>query len=436
MITKAAIFFENYSLEGMDLSNIAYENPGISATMYMFFVVGQSLAVKNNSIDMTIYTTNKMKFADGVRAELASSMIEAYHKCCMQNIDYLIIKHSKKFLNDIKQLNSDGHTKFIIWCENFADFKDLNFYAKCALIARLICVGREQADIYRDHRAFQKTDWIYNCIDNRLLNIPQDDIVPTSRRKHIVTYIGAIIPGKGFHVLAKAWPEVVKAVPDAQLYVIGSGKLYGGHVELGRWELAEKNYEDSFMKYLTKDEKLLPGVHLMGIMGAEKFDILSKTKVGVPNPSGLTETFCNSAVEMQFMGAIIASRRCTGYMDTVKNGQLIDNPRDLAAAIVNGLNSLEDTYPQTRLAIEQNFSQSVVISQWEKLLIETLPQGKRLNPLLPLINPNFEMKQWKESLRKLKERHPWLYTILPSLGFFTEFWKALKWAIWKRTILK
>ena len=71
MMTKAAIYVENYSMEGMDLSNIAYENPGISATMYMFFVVGQSLAVKNNSIDMTIYTTNKMKFADGVRAEQA-----------------------------------------------------------------------------------------------------------------------------------------------------------------------------------------------------------------------------------------------------------------------------------------------------------------------------------------------------------------------------
>ena len=252
----------------------------------------------------------------------------------------------------------------------------------------------------------------------------------------MVTYIGAVIPGKGFHLLARAWKKVLHAEPLAQLYVVGNGKLYGDNFELGPWQLAEKKYEASFMPYLTDDQgQLLPSVHLMGILGREKYDILAKTKVGVPNPSGLTETFCNSGVEMQLMGAVIASRRCTGYLDTVKNGRLTGNPNLLADAIVACLHDTNDNYAETRRAIEHNFTQDVAVNQWEKLLNEALPQGKRLCPLQPLVNAGYELKWLKEHFRILKEQHPWLYTVLPSLGFFTEAWKALRWAVWKRTQL-
>jgi hypothetical protein len=172
----------------------------------------------------------------------------------------------------------------------------------------------------------------------------------------------------------------------------------------------------------------------MGILGREKYEILARTKVGVPNPSGLTETFCNSGVEMQLMGAVIASRRCTGYMDTVKNGRLIDNPKHLAASIVECLNDTNDVYAETRKAIEQNFTQEVVVAQWEKLLGESLPQGKYLHPILPLVNAGYELKWLKERMRQMKERAPWLYAVIPSVGLFTEGWKTLKWAVWKRML--
>lgn len=41
-----------------------------------------------------------------------------------------------------------------------------------------------------------------------------------------VVYSGALIKQKGFHILAKAWKNILKAVPDAELYVLGGG-LYG-----------------------------------------------------------------------------------------------------------------------------------------------------------------------------------------------------------------
>ena len=174
----------------------------------------------------------------------------------------------------------------------------------------------------------------------------------------------------------------------------------------------------------------------MGILGEEKFDILAKTKVGVPNPSGLTETFCNSAVEMQLMGAVIASKRCIGYMDTVQCGCLVDSPSQLADCIVAELQASSDDYAHTRQTIIDNFSQDVVIRQWEELFCEALPQGRRLHDLLPLVNGDFELKRWKERMRHLKERYPALYAFMPSLAFLTEGWKALKWACYKRVMLR
>ncbi len=432
---KVALFFENKFHEGRNLTNIEKANPCMAGTPYMFFLIGQLLAKRDNGIDVTMMLTHSMNFSNGVRIELVRNLAEAYEHCCRENTDYLIIKHADSNYNIIRKLGSKGKTRLIIWCHNFVNFKGLSFYANNPLVGRLITVSREQADCYRDHLAFQKTDYIYNCVENQLFDVSADSIIPSGQRQHIVTYIGAVIPGKGFHILAKAWPAVLKEVPDAQLYVIGNGQLYGDKFEMGTWNLAEKKYEASFMKYLTRNDHLIPSVHLLGVLGSKKYDILAQTKVGVPNPSGLTETFCISAVEMQMMGAVIVSKRCPAYLDTVRNGHLTSNPKHLSKYIISALRSTKDSYASTRRSIKENFSQEKVILQWEELLTHALPRNERLHPSLPLTHPDFELKRWKEAMRQIKTRHPWLYQILPSISLFVESWKKIQWAIWKRAIL-
>lgn len=427
---KIAVFFANKSHEGRDISKIEDGNPGMGATDYLFFLMGHMLSLRDNGISVTMMLTHPMTCAPGVRQELVSSMTDAFNQCRAEAIDYMVIKHANFYVEEIKRMPITDGTRLIVWCENFASPSEWTFYASCPLVAKLITVSREQADAYRDHKAFLKTDWIHNCVI-----VPKEylkDVPPPTSRKPVVTYIGAIIQGKGFHLLARAWPKVLQAVPNAELYVIGSGALYGGKIEFGKWNLAEKSYEDSFMGYLTDGDKLLPGVHLMGIMGNEKFDVLRQTKVGVPNPSGLTETFCNSGVEMQLMGAVIASRKCIAYMDTVINGTLVDDPNQLADAIVKELRSTDDAYDKTRQYIEEHFSSEVFATQWERLFNEVIPRGIKLHDDLPLVNPDFEGKKWKERMRKLKMRHTWLYSVLPSVGTGVEYWKILSWAVWKR----
>jgi glycosyltransferase involved in cell wall biosynthesis len=416
---KIALYLENNGICDVDIRNITFSNPGIGGSAYLFYLLTYLLSSRNNGLDVTLFTTKKGIFPNEIKSCIAIDFFDAWNQCDNVEIKYLIVKPSIYFSKNKKIFSSFHHTKIVIWCHNFVGYSELSFYSKCNNIARLITVGKEQMDKYRDHQAFYKTDYIYNCV-------ACDDIsnkikVPFSNRKPNVTYMGAIIRSKGFHLLAKAWPKVIKAVPNANLYVIGNGRLYGGNTKLGSWGLAEVAYENRIMKYLTIDGKLLPSVHLLGVMGKDKYNILAETKVGIPNPSGQTETFCLSAVDMQICGAHIVSKKCAGYLDTVRNGVLIKKDRELAKYIIQELQSETDNYEKTKLYIEKYFSQDSIASQWEKLLLYCIPNSEKLHDETILVNSDFELKKYKEKLRKLKVMYPFVRYVIPPLDIFLEF---------------
>ena len=63
--------------------------------------------------------------------------------------------------------------------------------------------------------------------------------------------------------------------------------MYNKNTKLGKWGIAEENYEKVFMPYLLdKNGKILSSVTFYGKTVNEKYEILGKTKVGVPNPGG------------------------------------------------------------------------------------------------------------------------------------------------------
>jgi len=430
-MTKLGIFFCNKGIDHVDCRHISTGNPGLGGTPFMFYVISYLLSARDNGIDVLLLTTHKGIFPDNIKTGIAANLHEAYQICEEQDFDYLLVKHYDYYAAaDRFVFTKAGKTKLLVWCHNFASYKALHLYAKSPNVCKIVAVGREQMDLYRDHRAFLKSEYIYNCIDVPLLSEKTFCLQPFGERKNIVTYMGAVIRGKGFHILAKAWKEVVRQVPDAELYVIGSGNLYGDG-KLGKWNLAEEKYENSFMKYLTKDGKVLPSVHLMGVLGQEKFDILRRTKVGVPNPSGLTETFCICGVEMQMAGARITSIRCAGYLDTVVNGTLYRKRSQLAENIVTELKRKDSDYAGTVQFINDNFSQSVVASEWERLLKECIPQGTHLHEVLPLTYHRFKLKWLKEYFRKLKSVVPFLYTVLPALGPFLDLWDKVDYKLFK-----
>src|SRR5699024_7181730 len=120
-------------------------------------------------------------------------------------------------------------------------------------------------------------------------------------------------PAKSFHVLAEAWPLVVKEIPEARLWVIGSSGVYGLNSGLGDRGLAEKCYEERFISSLST---VLDSVTFYGNVGKDKCSILKQVKVGVINPSGVG-TFGISAVDFSSMEIPVISRNRYGVKDVV-----------------------------------------------------------------------------------------------------------------------
>ncbi|MCF0178276.1 MAG: glycosyltransferase family 4 protein, partial [Bacteroidales bacterium] len=343
-------------------------NPGIGGTEYLIIAVATLLSNRNNDIDVTLYTQAEAILPDGLRHIAVGDISAAQEKAIREGIDALIFKHNADFIVEGK-LGNTPKLNLIPWCHVFLSYWEMDYYATNPSIKRIIFVGREMMDLYRDHRAFDKCAYIFNCL-NVDISV-QGEEIPFGARDNVVTYMGALVPFKGFHLLAKAWPDVVKEIPDAQLYVIGSGKLYNKSAVLGKWGIADESYEAEFMPYLTDGDNILPNVHFMGTLGAEKYDILKKTKVGVPNPSGITETFCLTAVEMQMMGAKIATIVAPGYLDTVKNGILHSRSQSLSEIIVRLLrtNSNEE-FASTIRYFQDNFSFTKVAEMWESIMLD------------------------------------------------------------------
>lgn len=406
-----AFYIANKNIVSVDCRNLLVANPGIGGSEYLILLAAILLSENDNGIKVTLYVQEDFLYKLNVHTEVAENLSHAVILASNSDIDYLSFMYHPLYKESDKQvyfLCKNG-LKLLPYCHNFVRFKDLDFFADNDNVQQIITVGREQKDIYRDHRAFNKTSYIYNCVNIDCVSKYDVKSHPFRERGNIVTYIGSLSPMKSFHCLAKAWPKVVKEIPDAQLFVIGSGTLYSRNEKLGKWGLAESHYEEYFMKYLSQDGEVLPNVHFMGVLGDEKNEILLKTKVGVPNPLGSGETFCLSAVEMQLMGAKVVACKACGYMDTFKNGIFANSKQNLAKTIIHALKTSESQYDNVLSYIQKNFSQQHFLADWESLIKKGYIEQDN-----SLVHANYRMKYIKESLRKLKNKYSLLNSI-PSI---------------------
>lgn len=405
---KIAFFLDNRSISSVDCSCILEGNPGIGGTECMIVTISSLLAMRTNGIEMMLLTMTDGIFPKYLNHTVVNDFREAIEYAEKNEYEYLVFKHDVEHIYD-KSLEFDlKNLKLIVWCHVFVCYWELDYYANNSAINHIVYVSREMADLYRDHKSYKKSSYIYNCVNTD--GIRKTVLAhPICQRKNIVTYIGNIVPFKGFHLLAEAWPSVIKAIPDAELYVIGNGRLYDDKKQLGKYGIAEESYENFFIKYLCKDGQLLPNVHFLGMLGKEKKDVLLQTKVGVPNPSGITETFGISAVEMQMFGAKVTTIKCPGYIETVINGALYNNRKDLAECIIMLLKSNNTShYDKAMDFFETTFSFEAVLKRWELILLSgKMPKDKRL------YNPWYRCKFLKEWMRQVKEFCPIAYKLPP-----------------------
>ena len=389
-MTRVAFYFDNQHLPELNYDTILDGNPGIGGTEYMIMVISRLLQLRDNDITPFIYATGRRNqiYNDATVTEV-NNITEAIKLSEKEGCEYLIFKHERKLIKD-KSLHINSSVKLIPWCHVFLYEYELDNYNTNPCIYKVVYVGKEQMDLYRDHALYKKSTYIFNCINTKKTAQQEKTI-----KQNIITYMGAIMPYKGLHWLTDIWPQINTYFPDAELYIIGSGKLYGtNHSDLGPYKIAQSDYESYILKNLTQNGEILKNIHFCGILGQDKEDIIKKSKVCIANPTGNTETFCITAVEMQQMGGFVVTGVSPGAIDTIYNGILVRDKRELKKAIIKVLQDRVNWKNPTEY-INNHFSQDVVIRQWEALLHGDKTYGVTLS------NPFYRFKWLKEIIRIL-----------------------------------
>ncbi|MGL5873061.1 MAG: glycosyltransferase family 4 protein [Xenococcaceae cyanobacterium] len=414
---KVGFYINNEPHPNADLRFPEKGNPGIGGTDFAAVTVAYYLnKYYPDTVEPLLLANSTELFPPSLNVCQVDNTIDAAVKSEQEKCDIFVFKSS--YLNhELWEKLCKLNIKVIARSDNFPDVNILNFMTNCPQIKCHVCVGQEELDLYRDHKIFEKSTRIFH-----LLNVenyaPKNDI---SKKGNTVVFLGNLIFYKGFHHLARVWPYILRKKPDAKLIVIGSGKLYDRNNKLGKWGVAEEEYEANYIRPFLSDENgnTIKSVHFAGLLGSEKIEILQNADVGVVNPSGCSETFCISGVEIQACGTPVVSGAKWGLLDTViheKTGLLGNNDRDLARNILYLLNnpSIAKQFGENGINfVKDNFSPQLITKQWLDLFIDI---GNDRPPQQQPIKSNYlyEAKFLKEGMRILKKSMPPLQNV-PAL---------------------
>ncbi len=315
-----AFYLDNNAISNIDLRYPEKGNPGCGGTEFLFVALPYYLDKYQKEICTPIILANNIgHLPKHIHSVQVSDKFDAVKQAKKLECDFFIYRPRRNveldFLCLVKKLN----VPVIAWSHVTPMESHLRYMTNVNQVKAIVCVEHEQYDRVQDSPAHEKLTYIVNGFD---LAGYQLDKKP-DKEPGLVVYLGALVPQKGFHLLAKAWPKVLQKCSNAKLKVIGSGALYNEHAKLGPWGVAEEKYEiNQIIPYLSDEQgRMHPSVQFMGRLGVEKKDLLYKAMVGVPNPSGHTENCPGSALEFQACETAVVSGSYYGLLDTVVHGE-------------------------------------------------------------------------------------------------------------------
>lgn len=137
----------------------------------------------------------------------------------------------------------------------------------------------------------------------------------TCKKPLTLTYLGALTPQKAFHILAENWLNIKKKFPSVTLNVIGSARIHDHNKNISNIIPTTYDYEEYILRHIPREDIESNRVKFHGLMGAEKEEILLNTKIGIVNPSAITEAFPASPLEFMKYGIPVISKCDFGLRD-------------------------------------------------------------------------------------------------------------------------
>ena len=410
---KIGFLFEDNGIVNKNLMDSPKGNPGIGGTSYMYVILAHYINKMYSDIDITFFREGNNPLESFIKCVNVGNIYNFDSVDEVKTMDIFIVNAKNINSKLIKKINKIG-VKTIVWAHNYISAEQANLIADCSNIVRVVFVGHQEYDKYIDHRIIKKSTYIYN-----MFNADLPEFYRNKEYKPYVTYVGSLTRAKGFHILAKYWKDVIKEVPKAELHIIGGGNLYLANAKLGKYNIADEEYENEFMPYLIDDSdsgKIMKSVVFHGVMGQEKSEIYHNTAVGIINPSAETETFGISAVEMSACGIPVVTRRMYGLIDTVrdkKTGLLFDKYSDFPKLIVKLLKNttLNEQYGKNGIHFVKKFSPENITKQWYDLFTEIL-NGKKAKVIFPKDNYFVDNKWLRVINYSIKNVLPFLPSII------------------------
>lgn len=422
---KVGFYIDSQPYADVDLRFPELGNPGVGGTQFSEIFTAYYLnKFYSPKLEIVLFVNTPALLPSTLKTICVVDVIDAATQSVRQGCD-LFVFWSSLITAELWHQLCNLNIKVIARSDNFISVEELNWLASCPQIRCNVCVGQEQLDVYRDHRIFKKSIRIYNSIATEKY---KPKTIP-DKQGNTVVYIGSIVYPKGFHVLARVWPHILQQRPDAKLVVIGSGKLYERSQKLGKWGVAEESYEAKYIRpFLSdRDGNIIKSVYFAGLLGSEKDKILRNADVGVVNPTGQTETFCISAVEIQACGTPVVSAATGGLLDTIVHnhtGLLGSSDRELISNILYLLNNPDICRQFGEHGIDfvlQNFDYHIIAKQWLQVITDVF-NDTPLTPQPMKSNYFYNAKIFKEILRIVKVKVP----LLQNIPAFVEIKPLLK----------
>jgi len=360
---KVNFYIDNVNLDGFDFSNVDMGNPGVGGTEFVTIKIAKLLGEKIK--DVVIQSPGKIQTPSKVRFEKVDSVEEAI-KLSAARGEILVLRmfiiNYEHIVNIIKQ---NPKSKILFWLHLTPTQKIISDLGRLNQVKAFVCVENNQRVRLIDYEKQQKLVTIPHPLDRQENFLKPANLIG-------VCYLGALVPQKGFHLLADVWPQISLKNPLVKLYVVGSPSLYGVTEKLGQFSIAEDYYEKRVFKKLSPQDKSV--VFLGNLNYKERIKIFKKCSIGVVNPSGSTETFCLSAMELQQHGLPVVSANKFGLKDSIvnnKTGILVRNNKQLKLAIEK---LLEDSVLREKMAltarnhVESKYEVTKIIELWLELL--------------------------------------------------------------------
>ena len=368
---SVAFLLDDSNFNAANLADPMLGNPAIGGTEYGFVSLAHELA-RRNLAKITLITRNRTNtYPKTLNVATIKDYPHELRSLLSQAgpIDCIIVRGHDTLPAAAVIDSIPDSIPVIAWTHNHLKSATLSYLASCENIKRVVYVGREQCALAAGAAGQHKATYI----------VPGFYGAPQSSRskEQRAVYLGSLVPQKGFHRLARLWPSIRRACPAAELDVIGSSEIQDPNRRPGSLGIALPSYEKLILRYLRNDPAKY-GVVFHGKMGPEKYDVMSRATVGLPNPTGFTECCPASVVEMSGCGAAIVAQRQWGMCDTVVDGvtgYLCRDDREYVERVISLFKNPETARSMGvagQRFVQDSFSHAVVCEQWTRLVDEVV----------------------------------------------------------------